>query len=264
MGYRAFLWLRNTECCCCVSHRLVQQGEGFKGRGAMGIKVYGIATYNCQRVTLALLEFGVEDFELVKVYLKAGEHDAPSWTSMTPFKQVPVFECGDFHLYESRAIVRYIARKYKGQGPSLFGSTLEEQAIVDQWSEAEAYQFSFSFLPWSLEYYVGRREERPLNEGVLKPFYDKLATFFDICESQLSKTKYLAGDFYSVVDLNIAPSLLRVMTLKPELITTRKHVKRWYDSLASRPAFRKMLQADEHWAFALNPSPAEILQALPA
>ncbi|RVW61092.1 Glutathione S-transferase F11 [Vitis vinifera] len=58
------------------------------------------------------------------------------------FWQVPVVEDGDFRLFESRAIVRYIAAKYAEQGPDLLGKSLEEKAVVDQWLEVEAHNFN--------------------------------------------------------------------------------------------------------------------------
>jgi glutathione S-transferase len=221
----------------------------------MAIKVYGISTYNAQRVTLALLEFGIEDFELVKVDLAAREHFKPEFLAIQPFAQIPILECGDFHLYESRAIARYIAEKFKDQGPENFlGKTLEEQAVVYQWIESEAHQFNdLAFAPWSMEYYLAYREKRPVNEEVLAPLRARLEKFFNCVEARLSKSKYLAGNHYSMADMNIAPSLLRVMILEPELITSRKHVKAWYDTLTFRPTFKKMLEADAGWAFPYGP-----------
>lgn len=220
----------------------------------MTIKVYGHSTYNSQRVTLALFELGIQDFELVKVNLPAKEHLTPSFLSIQPFHQVPVLESGNFRLYESRAIVRYIAQKFKSQGPSLLGGTVEEQALVNQWVEVEAHRFNDeAFAAWTREYMLAWKLNRPLNEELVGELYAKLTKVFDVYEDQLSKSKYLAGEFYSMADLNIAPSLLRVMTLKPELITARQHVKAWYDDLTSRPAFQKMLEADAAWPYEYGP-----------
>lgn len=82
---------------------------------------------------------------------------------------------------------------------------------------------------------------------------ERLEKFLDIAEKQLFKTNYLAGNFYSMVDLNIAPSLHRVMVLHPELINYQNNVKAWYNVITSRPAFKKMLEADEGWNFLYGP-----------
>jgi glutathione S-transferase len=145
----------------------------------MTIKVYGMSTYNAQRVTLALLEFGIEDFELIKVDFKIREHLSPEFMAMNPFHQIPVFESGDFRLYESRAIVHYIAEKYKDQGPNILGTTLEEKALVNQWVDSEAHRFNdFAFAPWSMEFYLSYMLKRPLDESLVAPLYEKLKFFF--------------------------------------------------------------------------------------
>ena len=131
---------------------------------------------------------------------------------------------------------------------------MEEQALVNQWVEVEAHRFNdAAFAAWSREYMLAWKLNRPLNEELVGELYAKLTKVFDVYEDQLSKSKYLAGEFYSMADLNVAPSLLRVMTLKPELITARQHVKAWYDDLTSRPAFQKMLKADAAWPFEYGP-----------
>lgn len=48
----------------------------------------------------------------------------------------------NYHILESRAIIRYYAAKYANQGPNLLGNTLEEKALVDQWLEVEAHNFN--------------------------------------------------------------------------------------------------------------------------
>ncbi|KAG0590539.1 hypothetical protein KC19_1G107500 [Ceratodon purpureus] len=192
----------------------------------------------------------VEDFELVKVDLAAGEQLKPEFLAINPFAEIPVLEWGDFHLYESRAIARYIAEKFKEQGPENFlGKTLEERAVVYQWIESESHQFNDSaFSPWVMEYYLAYYEEkRPVREEVIAPLRARLEKFFDRVEARLSKSKFLAGEYYTMADMNIAPSLWHIMNFEPELITSRKHVKAWYEILTSRPTFKKMLEADAGW-----------------
>ena len=149
---------------------------------------------------------------------------------------------------ESRAIVRYIAQKFASQGTPLLGETLEEEAIINQWVEVESHHLNEPFKVMSREYYLSYiTEDRPLDKEVVAEKTQKLEEVFDVFEAQLSKTKYLASNSYSMADLTCAPTLLRLMAIKPELITSRKNVKRWYEELRSRPAFKKMLEKDAEW-----------------
>ncbi|KAE8695232.1 Glutathione S-transferase F10 [Hibiscus syriacus] len=63
-----------------------------------------------------------------------------------PFGTVPVTQDGDYVLYESRAIMRYYAEKYKSQGTDLLGKTIEERGQVENWLEVEAHNFNPRFL----------------------------------------------------------------------------------------------------------------------
>ncbi|KAI9091091.1 hypothetical protein K1719_028361 [Acacia pycnantha] len=58
-----------------------------------------------------------------------------------PFGQLPLVQDGDYTLYESRAIIRYYAEKYKSQGTDLLGKTIEDRGLVEQWLEVEAQHF---------------------------------------------------------------------------------------------------------------------------
>ena len=96
-------------------------------------------------------------------------------------------------------------------------------------------------------------KDRPLDQKLVAEKTQKLEEVFDVLEAQLSKTKYLASNSYSMADLTCAPSLLRLMTISPELITSRKNVKAWYEKLSSRPAFKKMLEKDPEWNIRYGP-----------
>ncbi len=76
------------------------------------IKVYGINMSTCtRRVLVTLIEMGLPH-ELVLVDLMKGEHKQPPHLARQPFGQVPVLEDVDgFQIFESRAIIRYLAKK---------------------------------------------------------------------------------------------------------------------------------------------------------
>ncbi|KAI4305953.1 hypothetical protein L6164_029278 [Bauhinia variegata] len=84
-----------------------------------------------KRVVACLVEKGIE-FEAVPIDLFKGEHKTPDFLKKQPFGLLPVVEDGDFTLFESRAIMRYYAEKYKNQGTDLLGKTLEERGLVEQ------------------------------------------------------------------------------------------------------------------------------------
>ncbi|XP_058084134.1 glutathione S-transferase F13-like [Magnolia sinica] len=207
----------------------------------MTFKLYGMAMSTCTaRVLGTLYEIGI-DFELVTVDVIAGEHKQPSYLAKNPFGLVPALEDNDYTFFESRAITRYIATKHYGRGTDLLrlGNT-KESALVGVWVEVESQNFNppISAIIFQLVFtpmYGGTTNEQVVEENVVK-----LGTVLDIYEERLSKSNYLAGDFFTLADLHHFPYTYYLMkTPKAHLINSRPHVKAWWDSVTSRPAIKR-------------------------
>lgn len=85
----------------------------------MGLTVHGSPYSTCsQRVFTALAEKGVEA-DLRTLDFATQEHKKPDFLKLQPFGKVPVLEDDGYFVFESRAIAKYIAKKYAGQGTKL-------------------------------------------------------------------------------------------------------------------------------------------------
>ncbi|MCO5594609.1 hypothetical protein L7F22_048642 [Adiantum nelumboides] len=194
----------------------------------MTITVHGQASSSCTaRVLTTLFEKQVSDFHL--------QH---------PFGVIPVVQDVDLTLFESRAIIRYLALKYEHQGSPLYGRTLEERAKVEQWLEAESQNFHVAAS--TLVYQLVSRAKKGINpeEDVVKATIEKLEAILDVYENHLSKSPFLAGDFFSLADLSHLPrtkSLMKSAKL-PHLITSRKHVHDWWQRISTRPSWIKVTE----------------------
>ncbi|MGL9484598.1 glutathione binding-like protein, partial [Salmonella sp. C3189] len=221
-----------------------------RGRGAkaetMVLKLFGTKSSTCTgRVVACIEEIGLE-YELVPINLAAGEHKQPAHLARNPFGQIPALQDGDLVLFESRVITRYLVRKY-GKGTHLLKEgSAEEGAAVDQWVEVEAQHFNppvstivfqVVFLPI---FFGGVTDDK-----VVKAEVEKLGKVLDVYESQLSKKKFLAGDFYSLADLHHLSYGHYLITTTPygHLIDSRPHVKAWWEAIYSRPASKKVAAA---------------------
>lgn len=78
---------------------------------------------------------------------------------------------------------------------------------------------------------------------VVQKCANNLEKVFDIYEQRLSKSKYLAGDFFSLADLSHLPSLRFLMNEGgfAHLVTQRKYLHDWYLDISSRPSWSKVL-----------------------
>ncbi len=91
------------------------------------LKLYGGARSRASIVRWYLEELGI-NYEFVTLDMQAGAHKQPDYLAINPMGKVPAIVDGDFKLWESGAILLYLAQKYGKMPPSL-----EEQAHIVQW-----------------------------------------------------------------------------------------------------------------------------------
>ncbi|WJX31866.1 Glutathione S-transferase F9 [Trifolium repens] len=209
----------------------------------MVVKVYGPTYGSPKRVLVCLFEKEIE-FEAVDIDLFKGEHKKPDFLKLQPFGEVPLVQDGDYTLYESRAIIRYYAEKYKNQGTDLLGKTIEERGLVEQWLEVEAHSFHPAIYNLVIQVLFAPLRGAPSDQKVIEESDEKLKKVLDIYEERLSKTKYLAGDFFSLADLSHLAfgHYLVNQTGRGNLVRERKHVSAWWDDISSRPSWKKVLE----------------------
>ncbi|VAH58589.1 unnamed protein product [Triticum turgidum subsp. durum] len=192
------------------------------------VKVFGHPMLtNVARVLLFLEEVGAE-YELVPLDFVAGEHKRPQHVQLNPFAKMPGFQDGDLVLFESRAIAKYILRKYGGTaGLDLLGenSGIEELAMVDMWTEVEAQQYYPAISP----------------VVVVDESLERLRGVLGIYEARLEKSSYLAGDSISFADLNHIPFTFYFMTTPyAKVFDEYPKVKAWWEMLMARPAVQRV------------------------
>ncbi|KAJ4975101.1 hypothetical protein NE237_000207 [Protea cynaroides] len=174
-------------------------------KNTMVVKVIGPPYASCLRkVLVCLIEKEVE-FEIIPIDLLKGEQKNPEFLKLQPFGVVPVIQDGDYTLYESRAIMRYYSEKYKSQGTDLLGKTLEEKGLVEQWLETEGQNFHPPIYILIMRLVFHPKLGLPIDDKIVKESEEKLEKVLDIYEERLSKSKYLAGNFFSLADLSHIP-----------------------------------------------------------
>ncbi|KAM0956110.1 hypothetical protein ACFX2A_024928 [Malus domestica] len=140
--------------------------------------------------------------------------------------------------------MRYYAEKYKSQGTDLLGKTIEERGLVEQWLEVEAHNFQPPIYNLVVNILFAPVLGFPSDPKILQESEEKLGKVLDVYEEQLSKCKYLAGDFFSLADLSHLPftHFLVANMGKEYMIRDRKHVSAWWDDISNRPSWKRVLQ----------------------
>ncbi|KAL6597740.1 hypothetical protein ACP70R_046545 [Stipagrostis hirtigluma subsp. patula] len=210
------------------------------------VKVFGSAAFtNVARVLVCLEEVGAE-YELVDVDFHAKEHKGPDHLARNPFGQVPAFQDGDLMLFESRAISRYVLRKYRtAGGVDLLrdgDGDLVASAVVDAWLDAEALRYEPAVHAVFVQHRVvpalgGTPDERVIGESL-----ERLREALEVYEARLARHRYLAGDAVSLADLSHFPytHYFMGMPYAAAAFDTFPRVKAWWADIAARPAVQKV------------------------
>ncbi|CAM0884604.1 unnamed protein product [Alopecurus aequalis] len=202
------------------------------------MKLHGmVLSPNVTRVAAVLNEKEL-DFEIVPVDLRTGAHKHPDFLALNPFGQIPALQDGDEVIYESRAINRYIATKYKAQGPDLVPTP---SAKLEVWLEVESHHFYPAVSPLIFQLLIKPMLGGAPDAALVDKHTAELTKVLDVYEAHLAKgNKYLAGDAYTLADANhLSYMFMLSKSPKAELIASRPHVKAWWDDISARPAWLK-------------------------
>ncbi|KAJ3696421.1 hypothetical protein LUZ61_000126 [Rhynchospora tenuis] len=203
----------------------------------MAIKLHGQPWSNNTVRAMAVLNEKGLDYELCPVDLRSGAHKKPEFLALNPFGQIPVFQNGDGTVFESRAITRYVATRYKETGTDLLPAS---SATLKTWLQVEGSQFNPPMFRIIFELGIKPLIGMSTNMSVVENESDKISTVLDVYEAHLAKNKYLAGDEFTLADLNHMPEIyILSKSAKFDLINSRPHLKAWWEDISARPAWKK-------------------------
>ena len=203
------------------------------------IKVWGRNTSsNVQKVMWAVEEIGLPH-ERIDIGGPFGKNREPAYLAMNPNGLVPALEEDDgFLLWESNAIVRYLAAKHRAQ--MLEPADLHARAHANAWMDWQLSVLGPAITPCFVGLVRTPPEKRdyPAIEESKKKTTEAVA----ILDGELAKRAFVAGDIFSYGDIPSAVMANRYRQLVPER-PYFKHFERWFAALAARPAFKNQVAA---------------------
>ncbi|KAF7422319.1 hypothetical protein PC9H_010475 [Pleurotus ostreatus] len=204
----------------------------------MVLKLYGSPVSTCtKRVATVLIELNVP-FELVPIDLRKGEQKTPQFLEKQPFGKVPYIDDDGFILYESRAISRYLATKYSGQGTQLIPKDLQAWAKFEQAASVEICNFDPYASGVVIEKYFKPIFGQTPDEAQAKDLTEKLNANLDTYDLILSKQKFLGGDEFTLADLFHLPFGALLPPSGVNALQERPNANRWFEAISSRPSWQ--------------------------
>jgi glutathione S-transferase len=202
------------------------------------LKIWGRNTsVNVQKVMWAVGELGLAH-ERMDVGGSFGKNNEAPYLAMNPNGLVPTLEDDGFVLWESNAIVRYLAAKY-GAG-TLEPADAHARARANSWMD---WQLTVAHPPLTPVFWgLVRTPPEKRDHAAIEAGKVKTIAAMNILDAQLAKSPFVAGDTLSMGDIPVALMAYRFRRLVPER-PPLEHLERWFAAIEQRQAFKEHVLA---------------------
>lgn len=197
----------------------------------MSLRIWGrLSSINVQKVVWTARELALP-FERIDAGGAFGGNRTPEYLRMNPNGKIPVIDDDGFVLWESNAIVRYLAAKH-GAG-TLWPTDLRLRADADRWMDWHATELMPAMRNAFMQ--LVRTPAPNRSQALIDEANAATEPLLAILDAQLAGRDYLCGADFTVGDLAVGVSVHRWFGL-PQPHAPRPHVERWYGRLMQRPA----------------------------
>lgn len=189
---------------------------------------------NVQKVLWCCDELGLP-FERIDAGMHFGRVGDPEYLALNPNGQIPTLVDGTFVLWESNAILRYLALQY-GASSSLYPAEPKARASIDRW------------LDWSLS--TLQPAERPVfvslvrtspekrDTAALADAFEALTKRWKLLDTHLQGRFHAEGDKFTIADIVLGAFAKRWFGLRDVERPPMPSLERWYQRIAQRVPFK--------------------------
>ena len=193
------------------------------------IELFSANTPNGKKISIMLEEIGYE-FKVTKVDIGKDEQFKPEFKKISPFSKIPVIidHNNNKTIFESGAILIYlgeISGKFYNKG---------DRTNIDQWLMAQ-----MGYIGPMLGQHHQFHHYNPGKSDFGEERYFKISKrIYSEVDEVLSKTKFLAGDEYTIADIATFPWFAR-HEWHDIGIQNFKNLSRWYEEISKRDGVQK-------------------------
>lgn len=196
---------------------------------------------NCRRVRIFAAEKGIA-LDLVEVDLGSRAQLGEDYLAKNPGATVPMLELDDgTRLTESIAICRYFEEIQPE--PALFGTDPLGKATVEMWRrrvELEGLMAVADALRNGNPFFAGRALAGPQDLAQIPELATRamvrLDRFFAMLDARLAESPYLAGEAFSVADIDALVTVDFARAVKRSIPDDAPALKRWHETVSARPS----------------------------
>ena len=199
------------------------------------IDFYYWPTPNGWKVAILLEELG-EPYNLIPVNIGKGDQFKPDFLALNPNAKVPVITDGDAVVFDSNAILLYLAEK---SGQFLPADNASARGDLMSWLMFVASGIG----PYSGQAVHFQHHAPEKNEYAINRYRFEVERHYGIVEARLGNNKYMLGDDYTIVDM----ALWGWARMLPFVLGAENpweqypNIKRLLDTVSARPATEKVI-----------------------
>jgi GSH-dependent disulfide-bond oxidoreductase len=193
------------------------------------IKFYYAPAPNPLKVALLLEELG-EPYEVVPIDTRKGEQFSPAFRAINPNSKTPALEDGAAKVFDSNAILLYLAEK---TGRFLPANTPVARGELFSWLMFVATGIGpYSGQAVHFKHFAPEPKEYPVQR-----YNFEAERHWGILDERLGKQRYMLGDTYTIVDMAVWGWARAVPFIFGEgAWNSRTNLKRLLDEIDARPA----------------------------
>jgi glutathione S-transferase len=202
------------------------------------LKIWGRAnSVNVQKVLWCLRELDLT-YERIDAGMAFGRNTEPDYLAMNPNGRVPTLVDGDFVLWESNSVMRYLVLAY-GKGSSIYPGEPKRRASIDRWLDWTLSTLQPVDRPvfWALvRTPVEKRDMVAIQKDV-----DAEAVQWRIVDKQLATRRFVEGDDFSIADIALGAYARRWFGVEGVSKPRLTNLERWFAQFSSRPGFQQFI-----------------------
>ena len=193
------------------------------------LKIWGrLTSVNVQKVVWCADELDLE-YERIDAGGNFGIVNTPEYLAMNPNGLVPAMEHDGFVLWESNAIVRYLAARF-GEG-TLWPTDIQMRADAERWMDWQMGSINPAIGPAFIQ--LIRTPVEKQNADVIEHARVEAEKKLTLLDAHLAQREYVAGRSFTMGDIPLGCTIDRWFKL-PLPREPRPHIERWFAALRVR------------------------------
>lgn len=194
------------------------------------------SSLNVRKVVWTAQELGIP-FQRTDAGMAFGITTTREYQRKNPNALVPLMEDGDFVLWESNVIVRYLCARY-GKAQCLYPDDLTARFDAERWMDWQQTTLN----PAGRDAFVQliRQPGGQIDQGKVAASLAATEPLLDLVDAHLAHQPFMAGNDFTMADIPVACEIHRWRSL-PVAHQSRAHLDAWYQRMLERPASRGVL-----------------------